>query len=85
MQSLTRQRSADERIDQDPHALLFGRGIAFDSLGLAQLIAEVENAVEDAGGQRVNLADEALLDSEENPFACSAVRLSSASGLRWTL
>ena len=65
---LNLQRSADERIDHDPHALLFGPGGSLDSLGLVQLIAEVENAVEDASGQRVNLADEALLDSEENPF-----------------
>ena len=69
---LNLQRSADERIDQNPHALLFGPGGSLDSLGLVQLIAEVENAVENASGQRVNLADEALLDSAENPFTSIA-------------
>ena len=48
--------------------LLFGPGGSLDSLGLVQLIAGVENGVEDASGQRVNLADEALLESAENPF-----------------
>ena len=65
---LNLQRSAEDQIGKDPHALLFGPGGSLDSLGLVQLIAEVENGVEDASGQRVNLADEALLESAENPF-----------------
>ena len=65
---LNLQRSAEDQIRKDPHALLFGPGGSLDSLGLVQLIAGVENGVEDASGQRVNLADEALLESAENPF-----------------
>jgi len=65
---LNLQRSAEDQIGKDPHALLFGPGGSIDSLGLVQLIAGVENGVEDASGQRVNLADEALLESAENPF-----------------
>ena len=65
---LNLQRSAEDQIGKDPHALLFGPGGALDSLGLVQLIAGVENGVEDTSGQRVNLADEALLESAENPF-----------------
>lgn len=65
---LNLQRSAEDQIGKDPHALLFGPGGSLDSLGLVQLIAGVENGVEDASGQRVNLADEALLESAENPF-----------------
>ena len=65
---LNLQRSAEDQIGKDPHALLFGPGGSLDSLGLVQLIAGVENGVEDASGQRVNLADEPLLESAENPF-----------------
>ena len=65
---LNLQRSAEDQIGKDPHALLFGPGGSLDSLGFVQLIAGVENGVEDASGQRVNLADEALLESAENPF-----------------
>ena len=65
---LNLQRSAEDQIGKDPHALLFGPGGSLDSLGLVQLIAGVENGVEDTSGQRVNLADEALLESAENPF-----------------
>ena len=65
---LNLQRSAEDQIGKDPHALPFGPGGSLDSLGLVQLIAGVENGVEDASGQRVNLADEALLESAENPL-----------------
>ena len=37
---LNLQRSAEDQIGKDPHALLFGPGGSLDSLGLVQLIAE---------------------------------------------
>lgn len=66
---LNLQRGADERLSDDGEAGLFGSGGPLDSLGLVQLIAELENAVEDRWGIRLDLADEALLEAEDSPFA----------------
>lgn len=65
---LNLQRSADEQLGNGPEALLFGRGGPLDSLGLVQLIAELENGLEQACGMRINLADEALLEAHDTPF-----------------
>lgn len=65
---LNLQRSADEQLGDAPGAPLFGDGGPLDSLGLVQLIAELEHGLEQACGVRINLADETLLEAEDMPF-----------------
>jgi len=62
------QRGPDEQLGLGAEELLFGAEGPLDSLGLVQLIAELENRMEEQGGQRVNLADEELLGQDESPF-----------------
>jgi acyl carrier protein len=63
------QRGADEQLGLGGEDLLFGGEGPLDSLGLVQLIAELENRLEEQCNQRVNLADEELLGQDESPFA----------------
>ncbi len=70
------QRGADEQLGCGEGDLLFGPAGPLDSLGLVQLIVELENRLEEASNQRVNLADEELLARDESPFASAgALRL----------
>jgi acyl carrier protein len=66
---LNLQRATDQQLSSDPDAPLFGAAGRLDSLGLVLLISEVENRLEEAFGQRINLADEELLARDESPFA----------------
>tara|TARA_Y100000588_G_scaffold338165_1_gene380037 strand:- start:85 stop:372 length:288 start_codon:yes stop_codon:yes gene_type:complete len=65
---LNLQRVADEQIGLDAAAPLFGDG-PLDSLGLVQLIAELENRIETENGRRINLADDEVLAADAGPFA----------------
>ena len=65
---LNLQLSPERRLARSPEEVLFGEGGALDSLGLVNLIAEVEERVEGAFGQAVNLADEELMASAGDPF-----------------
>ena len=65
---LNLQRGADEQLGLQATAALFGAG-PLDSLGLVQLIVELENRIEDASGRRVNLADDEILGEDAGPFA----------------
>lgn len=65
---LNLQRGPADQLGKGSNALLFAPGGPLDSLGLVNLIADLEGRVEDEFGQWVNLADEELLDGEASPF-----------------
>jgi acyl carrier protein len=64
---------AETRAIASPSALgadtpLFGRDGVLDSLGLVALVVAVEQAIEDAYGVSVTLADERALSERKSPF-----------------
>jgi acyl carrier protein len=66
---LNLQLGAAEQLPLHGQAALFGSAGPLDSLGLVQLIAELENRIEAECGHRVNLADDELLGEADGPFA----------------
>ena len=48
--------------------LLYGEGGGLDSLGLVSMIMDVEEAVADASGRQIVLADEKAMAQRRNPF-----------------
>ncbi len=65
---LNLQRSADEQLPSSGQDALFGGAGPLDSLGLVQLIAELENRIEAECGRRVNLVDDELWAEGDGPF-----------------
>lgn len=50
------------------HAQLFGRGGHLDSLGLVNLIVNIEEKVNDKWGVAISLADEKAMSQKTSPF-----------------
>ena len=65
---LNLQRGAGEALGKAADTLLFTLGGPLDSLGLVNLIADLEGRVEAEFGEWVNLADETLFAGEGSPF-----------------
>ena len=57
-----------QRLEPSLETVLIGKGGGLDSLGLVSLLAATEEAVEDACGIHVTLADESAMSSEGMPF-----------------
>ena len=55
-------RAVDDQIAQSPDVKLVGDGGQLDSLGLATLLMSLEQRIEDATGQSVDLLAEAIED-----------------------
>jgi acyl carrier protein len=58
----------DQRIQETPEAVLFGRGGKLDSLGLVNLILTVEEHLQASLGVQLTLADERAMSQERSPF-----------------
>ncbi len=65
---LNLQRGPGEALGKAADILLFTPGGPLDSLGLVNLIADLEDQVEAEFGEWVNLADETLFAGEGSPF-----------------
>ena len=65
---LNLQRGPGEALGKAADTLLFTLGGPLDSLGLVNLIADLEGRVEAEFGEWVNLADETLFAGEGSPF-----------------
>ena len=65
---LNLQRGPGEQLVGGPEASLFAADGPLDSLGLVNLIADLEGRLEAEYGTWVNLADEELLAGAESPF-----------------
>ena len=64
-----------------PDTALFGRKGIFDSLGLVSLIVGVEEAIADAFGTTVSLADERAMSQTNSPFRTIRSLAEYAAGL----
>ena len=51
-----------------PETRLYGRGSDLDSLGLVQLVVDVEEKVSERYGLPITLTDERALSQEHSPF-----------------
>lgn len=65
---LNLQRGPGEALGKAADTLFFAPGGPLDSLGLVNLIADLEDRVEAEFGEWVNLADETLFAGEDSPF-----------------
>ena len=77
---LNLQLNPERRLSRSPATALFGEEGALDSLGLVNLIAEVEERVEEAFGQVVNLADGELMSGADDPFRDVAALVEHVAG-----
>ena len=58
----------DEADDFGPQTKLFGEDGLLDSMGLVTLVIAIEQAIEDAYGESVALADEKALSQANSPY-----------------
>ena len=65
---LNLQHGPGEQLAGGPETPLFAADGPIDSLGLVNLIADLEGRLEAEFGTWINLADEDLLASSESPF-----------------
>ena len=65
---LNLQRGPGEQLVDESEAPLFAADGPLDSLGLVNLIADLEGRLEAEFGIWINLADEDLLTGSESPF-----------------
>ena len=65
---LNLQRGPGEQLAGGPETPLFAADGTLDSLGLVNLIADLEGRLEAEFGTWINLADEELLAGGESPF-----------------
>ena len=59
---------ADKNLDKNENTVLYGQKSKLDSLGLVNLIVEVEQRLEDELGISVDLTDEKALSQKNSPF-----------------
>lgn len=59
---------ADKHLDKNENTVLYGQKSKLDSLGLVNLIVEVEQRLEDELGISVDLTDEKALSQKNSPF-----------------
>jgi acyl carrier protein len=65
---LNEQLSPEQRVENCPDAKLFGLGAPLDSLGLVNLIVEVEEQLADELDVEVTLANEKAMSRRASPF-----------------
>ena len=63
------QLAPANQLKKEPQTVLFGRHAGLDSLGLVNLIVELERHIERDLGKSVSLTDPDLLTAAESPFS----------------
>ena len=58
----------DRQLPKSEDTLLLGKGSLLDSMGVVNLIVEVEGQVASTTGASVSLTDPELLEKEDNPL-----------------
>lgn len=58
----------ESRLDKKNNTVLYGQKSKLDSLGLVNLIVEVEQKMQDELGVSINLTDEKALSQSNSPF-----------------
>ncbi len=62
------QMSKDKRLEKAPETVLYSKSGGLDSMGIVNFIVLVEELLEEDFGVTVNLADEAAMARENNPY-----------------
>ena len=65
---INRQLDPEERLEKSMETAVFGGPGGLDSLGLINLIVEVEERIAREWGVAINLADESVIAREDSPF-----------------
>ena len=68
MQDTNQQLPPQSRLEISLEAVLFGPSGRLDSLGLVNLIMEVEQGIQDEFSNSITLADEKALSQKNSPF-----------------
>lgn len=58
----------EQQLDSAPETILFGKDASLDSIGLVNLIAAVEERIEDELDAALTLADERAMSQKRSPF-----------------
>lgn len=64
----TINNSLDDKLEKSPETSLYGRDSKLDSLGLVNLIVEVEESITDKFNRTITIADEKALSQKNSPF-----------------
>ncbi len=67
MRNANLARGASEQLECTPNAILYGRGSSLDSLGLVNILIDIEDELRDAG-MEVSLSDERAMSQSKSPF-----------------
>jgi acyl carrier protein len=66
---INQQLSQEKQIEKSECTVLLGKGGKLDSLGLINLLAEIEQRVEEQFGVTITLTDGDVMSQKESPFA----------------
>ena len=58
----------EQQLKKDTNTVLYGTESVLDSLGLVNLIAEIEHKVEEKVGKAISLTDEKAMSQKNSPF-----------------
>ena len=75
------QLEDDQQLAKQEHTALFGKESSLDSMGLVNLIVEVESKIEDSYEVTLSLADEKALSQTRSPFKSVATLVDHVSTL----
>ncbi len=68
LRDVKEQMGKDGHFEVSPKTRLYGRGSDLDSMGLVQLVVDVEEKVGERYGVSITLTDEKALSQENSPF-----------------
>jgi len=62
------QSEDENKLEKKTDTILYGKNSRLDSLGLVNLIVEVEQKIQDELGESIDLTDEKALSQKNSPF-----------------
>ena len=68
MRIINEQKDRGDRLELREDTCLFGRESKLDSLGLVNLIVDIEQRLSDGFGVEISLTDERAMSPENSPF-----------------
>ncbi|HEY41135.1 MAG TPA: acyl carrier protein [Dehalococcoidia bacterium] len=68
MRTINEQKDRGDRLELKEDTCLFGRESKLDSLGLVNLIVDIEQRLTDGFGVEISLTDERAMSPENSPF-----------------
>lgn len=68
IEELNLSATDDNKLSDDPNAVLFGEGSQLDSIGLVNVVMAVEAHISDLIGEDIVLASEAAMSRRNSPY-----------------